>query len=69
MVVDGVQVAEDVFRIAGRDPLIEVAIALQVGGRALQVLAAEGQFATEESCGHAGEERGGKAGLHGAVAK
>lgn len=27
----GVQVAEDVFRIAGRDPMIEVAIALQVG--------------------------------------
>lgn len=26
----GVQVAEDVFRIAGRDPMIEVAIALQV---------------------------------------
>jgi hypothetical protein len=24
------QVAEDVFRIAGRDPMIEVAIALQV---------------------------------------
>lgn len=26
-------VAEDVFKIAGRDPLIEVAIALQVSGR------------------------------------